>query len=80
MLKRPMTNKELREALAIAENNIHSLKCDLAHHRDKYRATKKECHKLRNQRNNYKAELDRALFEKQKLLDALNKERNKLPK
>lgn len=80
MLKRPMTNKELREALAIAENNIHSLKCDLAHHRDKYRATKKECHKLRNQRNNYKAELDRALFEKQKLLDTLNKERNKLPK
>lgn len=80
MLKRPMTNKELREALAIAENNIHSLKCDLAHHRDKYRATKKECHKLRNQRNNYKAELDRALFEKQKLLETLNKERNKLPK
>lgn len=80
MLKRPMTNKELREALAIAENNIHSLKCDLAHHREKYRATKKECHRLRNQRNNYKAELDRALFEKQKLLDALNKERNKLPK
>ena len=72
MLNRPMTNKELRAALAIAENNIHSLKCDLAHHREKYRATKKECHRLRNQRNNYKAELDRALFEKQELLKMLN--------
>ena len=72
MLNRPMTNEELREALAIAENNIKSLKGDVARHREKYRATKKECHKLRNQRNNYKAELDRALFEKQKLLKMLN--------
>lgn len=72
MLNRPMTNKELREALTIAENNIHALKCDLALHREKYRATKKECHRLRNQRNNYKAELNRALFEKQKLLKMLN--------
>ena len=72
MLNRPMTNQELREALTIAENNIHALKCDLAHHREKYRATKKECHRLRNQRNNYKAELNRALFEKQKLLNMLN--------
>ncbi len=72
MLNRPMTNKELRAALAIAENNIHSLKCDLAKHREKYRAAKKENHKLRNQRNTYKAELDKTLFEKQKLLKMLN--------
>lgn len=72
MTDRPMTNKELREALAIAENNIKSLKADLTKQREKYRAAKKECHRLRNQRNTYKAELDRALFEKQKLLKIRN--------
>ena len=35
MLNRPMTNEELREALAIAENNIKSLKGDVARHRGK---------------------------------------------
>ena len=31
MTDRPMTNNELREALAIAENNIKSLKADSVH-------------------------------------------------
>ena len=74
MLNRPMTNKELRTALAIAENNVHSLKCDLAHHREKYREAKKECHKLRNERNTFKSELDRALFEIKQLKEQLKKE------
>ncbi len=63
MLERPMTKSELKHALELSENVVHSLKCDLAKHREKYRAAKKECHKLRKERNTFKAELDRALFE-----------------
>lgn len=63
MLARPMTYKEIKHALELSENVVHSLKCNLTKHREKYRATKKECHKLRNERNTFKAELDRALFE-----------------
>lgn len=63
MLERPMTKSELKHALELSENVVHSLKCDLAKHREKYRSAKKECHKLRNERNTFKAELDRALFE-----------------
>ena len=73
MMNRPMTKSELIHALELSENNVHSLKCDLAKHRGKYRAAKKECHKLRNERNTYKAELDKALFEITRLKNKLKK-------
>lgn len=62
MLKRPQTNKELRESLAIAENTINSLKGKLAKQRDKYRAAKKECHKLRNELDKFEVGLHWAMF------------------
>ena len=40
MLARPMTYKEIKHALELSENNVHSLKCDLAKHREKYRGEK----------------------------------------
>lgn len=74
MRTRPMTYKEIKHALELSENNVHSLKCDLAKHLEKYRAAKKECHKLRNERNTFKSELDRALFEIKQLKEQLKKE------
>lgn len=69
MKSRLMTNAELREALANAENTIKSLRCENQKYREKYRAAKKEVHKLRNERNTKAAELDRALFEKRAMAE-----------
>lgn len=63
ILDRPMTNKELLEALVFSEANNKALKGEVQKYRLKFRAKNKELTRMRNERNKFKTIIQKMEFE-----------------